>query len=90
MAKLVPLRLTWILCIRDRAPSGFTAVLINPRHTYSDLALPINAAQERIFAGIDGKHSIQELLRDTARAGGDEPVRRFFEQLWQYDQIVST
>jgi SAM-dependent methyltransferase len=84
----VPLRLPWTLCIRDQAPSGFTAVLINPTHAYPDLALPINATQERIFAGIDGKHSIQEILRDAARAGGDEPVRRFFEQLWQYDQIV--
>src|SRR5215471_8664251 len=39
----VPLRLPWTLCIRDRAPPGFAAVLINPTHTYPDLALPIDA-----------------------------------------------
>jgi hypothetical protein len=84
----VPLRLPWTLCIRDRVPRGFVAVLINRAHTYPDLALPIDAAQERIFAAIDGKHSIDELLRRALGAGGDEQARRFIEQLWAYDQIV--
>jgi SAM-dependent methyltransferase len=84
----VPLRLPWTLCIRDRVPPGSVAVLINRAHTYSDLALPIDAAQERIFAAIDGKRTIGEILRDAAGIGGDEPTRRFIEQLWEYDQIV--
>jgi SAM-dependent methyltransferase len=84
----VPLRLPWTLCIRDRVPPGFAAVLINRAHTYPDLALPIDAAREQIFAAIDGKRSIDEILRGAAGAGGDEQARRFFEQLWQYDQIV--
>jgi hypothetical protein len=84
----VPLRLPWTLCIRDRAPPGFAAVLINPTHTYPDLALPIDAAQERIFAAIDGKRSIDGILRAAAGAGGDERARRFIERLWEYDQIV--
>ena len=84
----VPLRLPWTLCIRDRAPPGFVAVLINRAHTYPDLALPIDAAQERIFAAIDGNRSIDEILRMAAEAGGDEQARRFIEQLWEYDQIV--
>jgi hypothetical protein len=84
----IPLRLPWTLCVRDRAPPGFAAVLINPAHTYPDLALPITAAQERIYAAIDGKSSIQQIIEDTPRAGGDETVRMFFELLWQYDQIV--
>jgi SAM-dependent methyltransferase len=84
----VPLRLPWTLFIRDRVPPGFAAVLINRAHTYSDLALPINAAEERVFAAIDGKRSIDDILRRTAGAVGGEQARRFIEQLWEYDQIV--
>jgi 2-polyprenyl-3-methyl-5-hydroxy-6-metoxy-1,4-benzoquinol methylase len=84
----VPLRLPWTLCIRERLPSGSVAVLINRAHTYPDLALPIDAAQEQIFTAIDGRRSIDEILRDAAGAGGDEQARRFIEQLWEYDQIV--
>jgi hypothetical protein len=62
--------------------------MINRTHTYPDLALPIDAAQERVFAAIDGRRSIAEITRATAGAGGDTQFRRFFEQLWQYDQIV--
>jgi SAM-dependent methyltransferase len=84
----VPLRLPWTLCIRDRVPPGFAAVLINPTHTYPDLALPIDAAQERVFTAIDGKRSIGEILRSAAGAGSAEQTRGFIEKLWQYDQIV--
>ena len=35
----VPLRLPWTLCIRDRAPPGSVAVLINRAHTF-DIYLP--------------------------------------------------
>jgi SAM-dependent methyltransferase len=84
----VPLRLPWTVCVRDRAPPGFVAVLINRAHTYPDLALPIDAAQERIFTAIDGNRSIDEILRSALGAGGDKRARRFIEQLWDYDQIV--
>ena len=84
----VPLRLPWTLCIRDRAPAGFAAVLINRAHTYPDLALPIDMAQEQILAAIDGSRSVDEILRGAAGAAGNEQARRFIEQLWEYDQIV--
>ena len=84
----VPLRLPWTLCIRDRVPPGSVAVLINRAHTYPDLALPIDAAQERVFAAIDGNRSVDQILRDTVRGDGDEQACRFIEQLWAYDQIV--
>jgi hypothetical protein len=84
----VPLRLPWTLCIRDRAPPGFVAVLINRAHTYADLALPIDAAQARVFAAIDGSRSIDDILRMAADAGGDAHAHRWFELLWRYDQIV--
>jgi 2-polyprenyl-3-methyl-5-hydroxy-6-metoxy-1,4-benzoquinol methylase len=84
----VPLRLPWTLGIRDRLPPGSAAVLINRAHTYPDLALPIDAAQERLFAAIDGNRSADEILRNAAQPGGEAHARKFFEQLWRYDQIV--
>jgi SAM-dependent methyltransferase len=83
----VPLRLPWTLCIRDRVPPGFAAVLINPTHTYPDLALPIDTAQERIFAGIDGNRTIDEILRGPTGSNAEQ-ARGFIEKLWRYDQIV--
>jgi hypothetical protein len=84
----IPLRLPWTLCIRDRTPPGSAAVLINRSHSYPDLALPIDIAQEQLFAAIDGKRSIDQILRDTAAAIDDRQARRFIERLWEYDQIV--
>ncbi|HEV2099644.1 MAG TPA: methyltransferase [Stellaceae bacterium] len=84
----VPLRVPWALCIHDRVPRGFAAVLINRAHTYPDLALPIDTAQERLFAAVDGNRSIDQILQMAAGAKDDEPARGLFEQLWQYDQIV--
>ena len=84
----IPLRLPWTLCIRDRAPPGFVAVLINRAHIYPDLALPIDEARERIFAAIDGNRSVDNILRDVAGGSGSERASGFIEQLWEYDQIV--
>jgi SAM-dependent methyltransferase len=84
----VPLRLPWTLGTRERLPPGSAVVLINRAHSYPDLALPIDAAQEQIFAAIDGRRSIDEILQDSAGIGGDEQARRFIEQLWEYDHIV--
>ena len=83
-----PLRLPWTLCIQDRAPPGSVAVLINRAHVYPDLALPIDMAQERVFTAIDGKRSVDQILRDIAGVVGDAQACRFTAQLWEYDQIV--
>jgi hypothetical protein len=64
------------------------AVLINRAHTYPDLALPIDAAQDRVVAAIDGNRPIDDILRGAAGADGNEQARRFIQQLWEYDQIV--
>lgn len=82
----IPLRLPWTRCVRDGVPHGVAAILINPTHSYADLALPIDAAQEKIYAAIDGKRPIRQILQDTA--SGDKKARGFFEQLWQHDQII--
>jgi SAM-dependent methyltransferase len=83
----IPVRLPWTVCVRDRVPAGSVAVLINRAHTYPDLALLIDPAQERVFAAIDGKRSAAEILQGSAGAGGEQG-RNFLEQLWDYDQIV--
>ena len=84
----VPVRLPWALTVKDRAPAGVAAVLINPSHTYPDLALFIDAAEERALLSIDGERSAGEILRSAAGMLGDEEGRRFFKRLWEHDQIV--
>jgi hypothetical protein len=84
----VPLRLPWTRCIRERLPARAAAVLINRAHAYPDLALSINAAQERVLAAIDGKRSVDDILRSVGGADGVGQGRTFIERLWQYDQIV--
>jgi SAM-dependent methyltransferase len=83
----VPVRLPWTLNIKDRAPAGVAAVLINPSHTYPDLALFIDDAQERLLAAIDGERSVGEILQS---AGGieEEKGRQFFRRLWEHDLVV--
>jgi SAM-dependent methyltransferase len=82
----VPVRLPWTLTVKDRAPRGVAAVLINPSHTYPDLALFIDAAEERLLRAIDGRRSAGEILQSAA--AGEEEGRRFFKRLWEHDLIV--
>jgi SAM-dependent methyltransferase len=85
--RYIPLRLPWTLCIRDGVPPGFAAVLINRAHTHADLALPIDAAEERFYAAIDGIRSNAAICREVADGGGED-ARKLFERLWEHDQIV--
>ncbi|HWE06594.1 MAG TPA: class I SAM-dependent methyltransferase [Rhizomicrobium sp.] len=84
----VPVRLPWTLTVKDRAPRGVSAVLINPSHTYPDLALFIDAAQERVLRAIDGERSVAEILRGAGETIGNENGRQFFKRLWEHDLIV--
>ena len=70
--------------MRERLPDGASAVLINRNHTSTDLYLPIDAARERLLDGIDGRRTIAEIDGEHDR----ELARGFFEQLWQWDQVV--
>lgn len=85
-----PLTRPGTIAVRERLPAGATAVLINPAHTHTDIFLPIDLAEERLFREIDGTRSVEEILRvATGRSDGDrESAGRFFERLWRYDQIV--
>ena len=85
----VPIRLPWTLCIRENLPSGSVAVLINPAHRFTDLILPIDSFENRLLGAIDGTRTIDEILESVTVNGNNERrVLRFFERLWQYDQIV--
>lgn len=82
----VPLRLPWTLTVKDRVPRGFCAVLINPAHTYPDLALFIDSAQERALEAIDGERSAGEILQSAVMS--EEAGRALFKRLWEHDLIV--
>ncbi len=84
----VPIRLPWTLTVKDRAPRGVAAALINPRHTYPDLALFIDAAEERLLDAIDGARSIAEISRGAGSAISDDDSREFFQRLWEHDLMV--
>src|SRR6185436_14107231 len=81
----VPIRMPNTICVQEKLPPGAAAVLINRNHAYTDIYLPIDAQQKRMFDAIDGKRSIGELVPETARRG---TARVLFEGLWQYDQVV--
>ncbi|HEX3671143.1 MAG TPA: hypothetical protein VHT92_05500 [Candidatus Cybelea sp.] len=84
-AGYVPIRLPETLEVRDRLPPGAAAVLINRNHTYNDLYLPIDAAEERLLAEIDGKHTIAQIYGDKQ---DPQQAMEFFCTLWRWDQVV--
>jgi hypothetical protein len=85
----VPIVLPWTVCVRERLPPGSVGVLINRSHTFTDLILPIDSFEDRLLCAIDGRRALAEILR-FALPDGDSESRalRFFERLWQYDQVV--
>jgi hypothetical protein len=83
----VPIALPWTVCVRERLPPGAAAVLINRMHTFTDLICTVDSFEDRLLAAIDGKRTLAEILKLSARE--DEPrALAFFERLWRYDQIV--
>ena len=81
----VPVRLPDTLVLRERRPPGAAAVLVNPRHTYTDLYLPIDAQRLRLFEAVDGRRTIEQICGE----GGDRLIAgAFFQQLWRWDQVV--
>jgi SAM-dependent methyltransferase len=86
----IPIVLPWTRHIRDRVPAGRAAVLINSAHVFTDLALAVDAAEDRLLRAIDGQRTIGEILQTVGVGGSmrERSARDFFERLWQYDQIV--
>ena len=85
----VPIALPWTVGVRERLPPGSVAVRINQSHTFTDLVLGLDAFEDRLFGTIDGNRTIAEILQ-VASPGGERAAHalRFFQRLWQYDQVV--
>ena len=88
----VPIRMSDTICVQERLPPGAAAVLINPAHTYTDLFMPINSTEKRLFDAIDGTRSIGDIVKRTyptsQKKSHHDIARAFFERLWRYDQVV--
>jgi SAM-dependent methyltransferase len=88
----VPIRMADTICIQERLPAGAAAVLINRTHTYTDLIMPIDTTEKRMFDAIDGKRSIGEITRRMAPSSRKQSpldlARAVFERLWWYDEVV--
>jgi SAM-dependent methyltransferase len=85
---MIPIRLPWTVCLRDRLPAGAVAVLINRAHTYSDLALPIDEEQDQLWSLMDGGKTLGEIVDFASKAMHHKRAITFVRRLWQYDQIV--
>jgi SAM-dependent methyltransferase len=81
----VPIRMPDTIAVQERLPSGAAAVLINRTHTYTDMYLPIDARQKEMFDAMDGSRTLGQI---AGRHAQRDSARRFFEQLWWYDQAV--
>jgi hypothetical protein len=85
----VPVALPWTVCVRERLPPGSAAVLINRSHKFTDLVCTVDSFEKRLLDAIDGNRTLAEILQFTALdADGNRRALRFFERLWQYDQVV--
>ena len=84
----VPIRQPSTVCVRERVPPGGVAVLINRAHTYTDLILTVDAAEDRLLGAIDGKRTLAEILQVVGKGCDERRAMGFFERLWQYDQVV--
>ena len=85
-----PIRLPETIRVTQKLPPGAAAVLINRSHTYPDLYLPVDALQKKLYDAIDGHRTVGEIIGGLAEVerGQQTDLRRFFQTLWQYDQIV--
>jgi len=81
----VPIRMPDTICVEEKLPPGAAAVLINPNHAYTDIYLPIDAREKRLYDAIDGTRAIGEIARANAQM---EAARVFFERLYRYDQVA--
>jgi SAM-dependent methyltransferase len=86
--EFVPIPVPWTVCLRERLPPGSIAVLINRAHSFTDLILTVDAFENRLFNAIDGKRTLAEILETVGKGGDERRALRFFERLWQYDQVV--
>ena len=66
-------------------PPGAAAVLINRSHSHTDIYLPIDAQEKRLYDAIDGARTIGELADEHGQL---ETAGPFFQRLGWHDQVV--
>jgi hypothetical protein len=81
----VPIRMPDTICVEENLPRGTAAVLINRNHTYTDIYLPIDAQEKRLFDAIDGARTIGEIAQTDEQL---DVARAYFERLYWHDQIA--
>ncbi len=81
----VPIRVPDTISVDERLPQGAAAVLINRGHADTDIYLPIDAQEKRLFDAIDGARTAGGIAREHGHA---DMARPLFEKLWWHDQIV--
>jgi SAM-dependent methyltransferase len=89
--RYVPIRISDTICVQERLPTGAAAVLINRTHSYTDIFMPINSTEKRLFDAVDGNRTIGEILEGTMTSperSHQDLARTFFERLWWHDQVV--
>jgi SAM-dependent methyltransferase len=89
--RYVPIRISDTICVQERLPDGAAAVLINRNHSYTDIFMPINSTEKRLFDAVDGNRTIGEILEGTMTSperSHQDLARTFFERLWWHDQVV--
>jgi SAM-dependent methyltransferase len=84
-SRYVPVRMPDTICVEERLPPKAAAVLINRSHTYTDIYLPIDGREKRMFDAIDGRRTVGEIARAH---GALADTRVFFERLYRHDQVV--
>jgi SAM-dependent methyltransferase len=88
----IPLRLPDILVSKDRLP-GKAAILLNPANEDSELALPVDELDLKIFNAIDSRRTVADIIQLVAAEQGKKPeaiqgkAHLLFEQLWWYDLV---
>ena len=80
-----PIRRPETIFVERRLPPDAIGVLINRRHTDTDVYMPVTAAEKRLWSAVDGRRPIRDLVANAAQIPA---ARRFFDRLYRYDQIV--
>ena len=81
----VPIRAPDTITVEERLPPGAAAVLINRGHSHTDIYLPIDARQRRLYEAVDGARTIGELVEKPEEFAIAGP---FFQRLGWHDQVV--
>jgi SAM-dependent methyltransferase len=83
--RYVPIRAPDTIAVEERLPPGAAAVLINRSHSHTDLYLPIDAREKRLYDAVDGARTIGELAEESGQLQSAGP---FFQRLGWHDQVV--